>query len=115
MGVGTWDGLGAGGRGGGGVVCPPVATGGDEQLPMEQSPPCLGRDGSGWQLPGCLVGVGVCVWLCVHVCECVDGDPGGGDAAGLGLSLTRGPSGDSSPPPPRVCCSRLQARRRQED
>lgn len=43
-----------------------------------------------------------------------DGDTGRGFCR-PGPVLTRGPSGDSSPPPPHICYSRLQTRRRQED
>lgn len=38
---------------------------------MEQAPPGLGEGWSGCQLPGCLVGVCVCVRVRT---ECIDGD-----------------------------------------
>lgn len=64
---------------------------------MEQAPPGLREGWSGWRLPGCLVGMCVCVCACVSVW--MGTRPGGGDATELCFSLTRGPSGDSSPFP----------------
>lgn len=92
---------------------PPIVIGGDKKADaeMEQAPPWLVEGWSGRQLPGCLVGVRACV----RECQCLDGDVWGLGAAELASVLTSAPSGDSSPSPPHICCSRLQARRWQED
>lgn len=97
--IGESKGRGSPGRGGGGWSCPPNGDWGvikKQMLRWSRPLPELGEGWSGCQLPGWLVGV------CVGV-SALMGTNGDGDAAELGPVLTRGPSGDSSPPPsPRL-------------